>query len=234
MIQSIDPFNDPNFKRQLLGENGIEETNISSDFVDEEENTGSISNNLKDIISSAPSIPKSAKNLILDASTLAKNQKEQKVIEMNGALNNVFSNYNKEYGTNLQIDFTNLSKTLVNVSDPETRKTLELYVSEVFRSIRPILLLHLINKLVLAIDYATQPERMFDSNSFTPADTFLIVEKLMLYVDQLQTIYNSTVIKDSDQILKKLSEEKEDVALSKESKKAVDEFLAMFKKDSGI
>lgn len=228
----MNPFNDPDFKRQLLGEEDVEEINtITPELLPNDD----ISLDLKNIISAAPAVPKSAKNLILDASSLAKNQKEQKVVEMNSALNNVFSNYNKEYGTDLQIDFSNLSKTLVNVSDPETRKTLELYVSEVFRTIRPILLLHLINKLVLAIDYATQPERMFDANSFTPADTFLIVEKLMLYIDQLNALYNSTAIKDSDQILKKLADNKNNSAFeSEESKKTVDAFMALFKKDSGI
>lgn len=227
-LDSVNPFDDPEFKRSILESSGVEEATVIDSESDDDLN-------LKGIISSAPSIPKAAKNLILDASSLAKNQKEQKAIEMNNALNDVFSNYNKEYGTSLQIDFTNLSKTLVNVSDPETRKTLELYVSEVFRTIRPIILLHLINKLVQAIDYATQPERMFDANSFTPADTFLIVEKLMLYIDQLNTLYESTAIKDSDQILKKISESKKDSTMnSEESKKTVDEFLALFKKDSGI
>jgi len=227
-LDSVNPFDDPEFKRSILESSGVEEATVIDSESDDDLN-------LKGIISSAPSIPKAAKNLILDASSLAKNQKEQKAIEMNNALNDVFSNYNKEYGTNLQIDFTNLSKTLVNVSDPETRKTLELYVSEVFRTIRPIILLHLINKLVQAIDYATQPERMFDANSFTPADTFLIVEKLMLYIDQLNTLYESTAIKDSDQILKKISESKKDSTMeSEESKKTVEEFLALFKRDSGI
>lgn len=227
-LDSINPFDDPEFKRSILESSGVEEASVI-----EEEDSSEI--DLKGLISSAPAIPKVAKNLILDASSVAKNQKEQKALEMNNALNDVFSNYNKEYGTSLQIDFTNLSKTLVNVSDPETRKTLELYVSEVFRTIRPIMLLHLINKLVQAIDYATQPERMFDANSFTPADTFLIVEKLMLYIDQLNTLYESTAIKDSDQILKKISESKNNSAMeSEESKKAVNEFLALFKRDSGI
>lgn len=231
MLHSTNPFNDPEFKRKILGEENVEEINtITPELIPCDDEL-----DLKNIISAAPAVPKSAKNLILDASSLAKNQKEQKAVEMNTALNNVFSNYNKEYGTDLQIDFTNLSRTLVNVSDAETRNTLELYVSEVFRTIRPILLLHLINKLALAIDYATQPERMFDANNFTPADTFLIVEKLMLYIDQLNALYNSTAIKDSDQILKKLAETKNNSNLeSEESKAAVNNFLAMFRKDSGI
>ncbi len=238
-MQSVNPFNDPDFKRQLLGEAGVEETSISdtSDILPtaSSDNDDLVALDLKNIISAAPTVPKSAKNLILDASALAKNQKEEKAAEMNTALSNVFANYNEKYGTDLKIDFSNLSKTLVNVSDPETRRTLELYVSEVFRSIRPVLLLHLINKLALAIDYVTQPDRMFDSNNFTPADLFLIIEKLMLYIDQLNTLYNNTAIKDSDQVLKKIAESKNDSSMeSEESRQAVNDFLALFKKDSGI
>ena len=232
-MNSMNPFNDPEFKKQLLGEEGISESNK----IEEPEllQTEDVSLDLKGLISGAPTLPKTAKNLIMDASALAKNQKEQKALEMSNALNSVISSYNKDYGMNIQIDFSNLSRTLVNVSDPETRKVLELYVSEIYRSMRPIMLLHLINKLVLAIDYATQPERMFDSNSFTPADTFLIVEKLMQYIDQLNVIYQTTAVKDSDQVLKKLAENKNnDVLASEESKEAVNNFLALFKKDSGI
>ena len=90
-------------------------------------------------------MPKSAKNIITDASVLAKNQKEAKALEMASALNSVFTQYNEKYGTNLSIDFDNLSNTLINVADPDKRRVLELYVSEVFKSIRPVLLLHVID-----------------------------------------------------------------------------------------
>ena len=45
----------------------------------------------------------------------------------------------------------------------------------------------------------------------------------------------SKQLKDSDKILKKLAEERNDEALnSEDSKKVVEEFMNLFKKDSGI
>lgn len=232
MIQSIDPFNDPEFRKSILKSEG--KSKLSDDIVDAEEILDDSNSALKSIISGAPQMPAAAKNIILDASAIAKNQKETRVAEINGALNNIITNYNSEYGTDLHIDFGNISKTLVNVSNPETRKTLELVVSEIFQSIRPVLLLQIISKLQVAIDYVLQPERMF-SQDFSSADLFLVIEKLMQYIEQLNSLMETTTIKDSDQILKKLAESKNNDAInSEESKQAVNDFMALFRKESGI
>jgi hypothetical protein len=226
MIDSINPFNDPEFKQQILKQEGLEivKPDAEAEEID-----------FKNIISSAPSIPGSAKNIILDASAIAKNEKEAMELQMNSALNNIFSNYNKTYGTNLQINFSNLSQTLIDVADPDKRKTLELYVSEVFKSIKPVLLLQLISKLSIALDYVLQPERMFDQNQLSIPDLFLVIEKLQSYITNLNDIIETSTIKDSDQILKKLSEEKGDAQLnSEESKAAVNNFLDLLKRDSGL
>lgn len=235
MIESFDPFNDPEFKKQILKSEG--KTYISEVEETEEllgEDLESPNAMLNSIISNAPTIPGAAKNLILDASAVAKNQKEAKAQEINLALNNVITNYNREYGTNLHIDFENISKTLVNISNPETRKTLELVVSEIFKSVRPIILLQIISKLQLAIDYVLTPERMF-SQDFSSADLFLVIEKLMQYIEQLNSLMETTTVKDSDQILKKLAEQKKNNAIdSEESKQVIEDFMAIFRKDSGI
>lgn len=235
-MEVINPFSDPEFKKSILSKEG-KKAKTSSDFDSYEiiQPDSDTSENLKKIITSAPALPKQAKNIILDASAMALNEKEAKAAEMNLALNDVFTQYNKTYGTDLQIDFSNLSNTLVNVSDPKTRQTLELYVSEVFKSIRPVLLLHLISKLSIALDYVLDPKRMFDTNQLSIPDLFLIIEKLQLYIENLNGLMKTTTIENSDQILKKISEEKNDDAMnSPESKKAVEEFMSLFMKDSGI
>ena len=235
-MEVINPFSDPEFKKSILGKEGKKAKTVSStdsyEIIQPDLDT---SDDLRKIISSAPQLPKSAKNIILDASAMALSEKEAKAAEMNLALNDVFTQYNKTYGTELQVDFSNLSNTLVNVSDPKTRQTLELYVSEVFKSIRPVLLLHLISKLSIALDYVLDPKRMFDSNQLSIPDLFLIIEKLQLYIENLNNLMKTTTIENSDQILKKLSEEKNDEAMnSPESKKAVEEFMSLFMRDSGI
>lgn len=166
---------------------------------------------------------------------MALNEKEKKVQEMNLALNNVFTEYNKAYGTDLSIDFNSLSNTLIAVSSPETRRTLELYVSEVLKSVRPVLLLHLIAKLQIAIEYVTAPERMFDQNQLSLPDLFLVIDKLISYIQNLEDIVKSSAVKDSDKLLEKLAQEKGDVNLkSEESKKAVEEFMKLFNNEHGI
>ena len=235
-MEVINPFSDPEFKKSILGKEGKKaKTTSDLDTYEIIQPDSDTSDNLKKIITSAPVLPKQAKNIILDASAMALNEKEAKAAEMNLALNDVFTQYNKTYGTDLQIDFSNLSNTLINVADPKTRQTLELYVSEVFKSIRPVLLLHLISKLSIALDYVLDPKRMFDTNQLSIPDLFLIIEKLQLYIENLNGLMKTTTIENSDQILKKLAEEKNDDAMnSPESKKAVEEFMSLFMRDSGI
>ena len=59
MINSTNPFNDPEIKKQLLQEEGIVET------PDIEEVESGVSEELQEMISSAPMLPKSAKNITL-------------------------------------------------------------------------------------------------------------------------------------------------------------------------
>lgn len=234
-IRSVNPFDDPEFKKEILASEGVQSGSATEDTPSDVEYLNDCENNsLKSIISNAPVIPKSAKNLILDASAIAKNNKEQKAQEMTRALSQVFTEYNKEYGLSLEVDFSNLSRTLVNCADPKTRETLELYTSELFRSMKPILLIHLINKLSIAVDYVLQPEIMM-SEQFSAADIFLMVEKLMQFIQNLDDILDQASIKDSDKLLKKLAEEKNDATLdSEESREAVNQFMELFKKEKNI
>ena len=75
MIES-NPFSSEEFRKQILQEEGLEPVNAEP--VGEEEDF-----DLKSLIKSAPQIPKSAKNIIMDASALAKNDREKMEQEMN-------------------------------------------------------------------------------------------------------------------------------------------------------
>lgn len=233
MIES-NPFNSPEFRKQLLEKEGIDIDNNSNDIelIESEEDDGG-GFDIKSMIKSAPQMPKSAKNLITDASVLAKNQKEAKALELKNSLNTVFTQYNEKYGTDLNIDFDNLSNTLVNVSSPEKRRILELYVSEVFRSIRPVLLLHVLQRLTIALDYALDPTRLLDTNQFSAADSVILVEKLIQFIGEIEDMIKEIEIPDSDKILRKLADEKNDVNFNDpENKQVITDFLNMLKNDS--
>lgn len=231
MIES-NPFNSPEFRKQLLEKEGIDITNSNkSDVVELVESDDEF--DVKSLIKSAPQMPKSAKNIITDASVLAKNQKEAKALEMASALNSVFTQYNEKYGTSLSIDFDNLSNTLVNVADPDKRRVLELYVSEVFKSIRPVLLLHVLQRLTIALDFALDPTRLLDTNQFSAADSVVLIEKLMDFIQQIDSMIKDIEIPDSDKILRKLADEKNDISFNDpENKQVINDFLTLLKNDS--
>ena len=222
MIESSNPFNDPEVKKQLLQDEGVVEVK-EGDYI-------------KDILTSAPQLPGSAKNIILDSSAILKADKEAKAKEFNLALNTIISSYNEKYGTNINLDLDSISSSMVAVSDPDSRRVLELYVSEVFKSIKPLLLMHILNRLVLCIDYVTDPKRMIDpNNGLSLPDLYLVIEKLLGYAASLDELIKNSTTPDSDAILQKLADEKNDSSInSPESKEAVDNFMRLFKKDAGI
>jgi hypothetical protein len=226
MIESSNPFNDPEVKKQLLRNEGIEEPEVieETDYI-------------KDMLASAPQLPKSAKNIILDSSTLLKQDRDAKSKEFNLALNSIISSYNEKYGTSISLDLDSISTSLVEIADPDKRKVLELYVSEVFKSIKPLLLLHVLNRLVICLNYVTDPKRFLDigNSGLTLPDLFLVLEKLMGYINSIDEITKSISIDSSDAILQKLADEKNDSSInSPESKEAVENFMKLFKKDAGI
>lgn len=231
MIES-NPFNSPEFRKQLLEKEGINiDNNNDSDIelIESEDDNFDI----KNMIKSAPQMPKSAKNLITDASVLAKNQKEAKVLELQSSINTIFTRYNAEYGTDLNIDLSNLSRTLVNVSDPKSRYVLELFVSEVYKSIRPILLLHILQRLTITLDFVLSPDRMLDTNQFSASDMVILIEKLIGFSIQIEEMIKEIEIPDSDKILRKLADEKNDVNFNDpENKQVITDFLNMLKNDS--
>lgn len=213
-MKSINPFDDPEFKKSILGDEVL-------------------GSEMAEIIDSVPTISDTASTLIVDASALAKTKNEQKAQEITLALNNVFSEYNKKYDLDLNIDFSSMSKTLVNVSDPKKRHVLELYLSEVFKSIKPILILHMIQRLTLIIDTILDPNKLFNSE-LSAADLFLVVEKLMSFINQLDDMKKEILIPGADLELKKLAEEKGDASLdSPENREAVEEFMKLFRQDYG-
>lgn len=232
-MNAVNPFSDPEFKKQLLEKEGKTVSNSEDyEILQPEED---VSDSFKSMISGAPKIPKQVSNIILDASAISANQKEQKALELTNKLNQVFTKYNKEYGIDLHVDFSSLSNTLVNVADPKSRHILELYVSEVFQSIRPILILNMISKLCLLIDYLLKPENLFDKSQLSIQDSFIIVEKLIYYINEMESLKETIAIPGSDLELKKIAEETGNQELaSPEAQKTVQDFLKLFQRENGI
>jgi hypothetical protein len=234
-METINPFASDEFKKHIMESEGISPSSSPDDMeILEPEDLGDENKEFKDIIKNTPKIPKGVKNVILDASALSKNEKEAKATELNLALSDVLSRYNKEYGTSLSVDFSSMSRTMVAVSDPKSRRILELYLSEIFQSIRPVLILQMISKLTLAIDYILDPERMF-GGELQLTDIWISIEKIMQYIQQLEAMKDEILIKGADLELKKLGDQDRSQEIGDlDQNEVVRDFMKMFKKDNGL
>lgn len=225
-------FSNDGFKKQVLESEGIKMSEDPEYIVPEPVDSDEVI--LGNIVSGAPKIPSQVKNIIQDASVLARQDKEFKVQEINTSLNKIFTDYNEKFGTTLSIDLNSLSRTLVNVSNPQSRRTLELYLSEIFQSIRPILLLQMISRLSLLIDDILRPEVILDNggnSGLSIADRFLVVDQIMNYIQKLEEMKDEIIIKGSDLELRKLGEESKQADSGSLDTEAVRDFMNLFNKE---
>lgn len=171
---SVNPFGSEEAKRQILGDAGVTPVDEDYEIPDPESNDLS---DFQNIISSTPVIPKATgnavKTIIKDAGALLKDNQEAKAQQMNLALSDVMTKYNKEYGLDLHVDFGSLSRTLVACADTKQQLILQNYVSKIFRGIRPLLLLNMISKLTLALDVLLSPDKLLNPNELSLTDLFL-------------------------------------------------------------
>lgn len=232
-MNSQNPFSSDDFKKNIMNQQGIKSGEPAEDEFDEFESVEDLENKFSGIIASAPKIPAGVKNVIIDASSLAKNDREKRAENLNLALNDVFSKYNKEYGTSLQLDFKDISRNMVNVADPTSRRVLELYLSEVFQSIRPLMILTMISRLTQAMEFILDPERMF-GGELGLADTWVACQKILEMVKQLEDMKEDILIKGSELELKKIGEQINGASVSVGSENAdvVDSFMKWFKSDT--
>lgn len=236
-LSAINPFDDPDLKREILGQSGVNDNQIDSDYpIYDPEDDGL--GDFKSIISGAPKIPGGGaiKTVIRDASAIVKDNNESKALELNNSLNDLFTEYNKQYGTDLQIDFNSLSRTLVAVSDPTSSRTLQLFLSKLYGNLRSILILQMISKLSLAIDYILDPQRMLSDGNTTYADKFLICQQILDFVEKLESLKESIIIPGADIELRRIGEQKNNIDLSSENKdtQAITDFMSLFKRENGI
>lgn len=224
------PFSDPDFRDMLLKKEGIKDNTGFDVLIPEDV---SPENEMKGIISNAPSIPgsKGIKRVIHDASSLAKQEKEERGREMTMAMNDLFSKFNEKYGLEVNVCFDDISKSIVSLADPKTRRELELYVSSTFEGMKSLVYIKLLTSMSIVIDHMLDPSRLLSSD-FSSADYFLIVEKLMSYVETLERLKSSVVIAGSEIELEKLGSE--DTGGADKMSDQAREFLKMMKKSKGI
>nr|DAV87225.1 MAG TPA: hypothetical protein [Caudoviricetes sp.] len=231
MINGLN-FGSDEFKKQVLESEGLSPTPVTDSY--EELPVG----DPLDFIGSTPVIPGTSggvRNIIRDASALEKSGNLEKAESINAGLVEIISDYNRKYGTSLEVDFGDISRTLVSVSDPKKTRVLELYLSQVFQSIRPVIYLHMLSKLAMMVDYVLDPQRLTDG-TLTYADQFVCIEKILAYIQTIESLKDEILIKGAEVELQKLGETEAgpDSGFSEGDRETIDEFMKLFRKDSGM
>ena len=223
---SVNPFSDPETKKQILEESGITPYTDDDDLSD-----------FQNIISSTPVIPKgpgnTVKTIIKDASALLKDNNEAKAQQMSLALSDVMTKYNQEYGLDLHVDFSNVSKTLVACADERNSKILTLFMSKVVRSLRPILILNMISKLALALDVLLSPEKLLNPSELSLTDLFLATDQILNYIQKLESLKDEIMIPNEGLELKRLAEEN-GLEYKDGDEEMIETFMSLFKKENGL
>ena len=222
-------FDDPEVKRQILEDQGIKPAEEDYEIVEPEEDLSSF----QGIINSAPKIPGGGiiKNIIKDASALVKDDQKAKEIAMNNTISDIFTQYNKEYGLDLQIDPGNFTKTLLACADERKQKILTLYMSRCVRSIRPILILNLITKLSMALDVILSPDKLLNPNELSLPDLFLATDQILNYIGKLEDLKSELLVDNEGLELKKIAEES-NIEYQEQDEELVKNFMELFKKEN--
>lgn len=227
---NINPFDSPEVKEQILKSSGYV-TPPQDDGIEEQPDLSEF----QGIISSVPAIPKSGtvQTIIKDTGALLKESQEAKANSLNIALSDVITKYNKEFGLDLHIDFGSLSRTLVAISDTKKQETLQLYVSKIFRGIRPLILLQMISKLTLALDVLLAPENLLNKNELSLTDLFIATSQILDYIQKLEEMKDSILIDQEDLNLKKIAQDS-GMTYNGEDEELVSNFMKLFQRDNGM
>lgn len=239
---SINPFDNKEFKKNFLKDKGLLNTSNSDYEVlppnDDIDESGKIINiDPVGILNKSSRIPDSVGTIIHDASSIKTPDKIKRSEEIKSALNTIFTEYNEKYGTDLHLNLDSTSEMLANLADPVTFRTFELYNSELFGRFRAIFLTKMMQGLMLLVDDVLDPRKLLSSDT-EYADKWIIIEKSFNYFMMLEQMKDSITIQGSNTELQKIgddlksadSEDSTDIR----SNPRIKEFMKQMLENSGV
>lgn len=208
-MNSINPFNDPEFKKEFLKDKGLlkedEHVDESYEILPPEDEPGKMINPV-DIIKSQSKIPSSVGTIIHDVSSMRKPDKVQRTKEIKSALNKVFTDYNQQYGLNIHLNLDNTASMLAELSDPQTSRTFQLYVSQMFSSFKSILYMRIMQGMMLLVDRILDPKNLLGDEALNISDCYLAIEKLSDLFMKFEEFKDSIEVKGAGEELRQISE----------------------------
>lgn len=140
----------------------------------------------------------------------------------------LFDELNKKYGLSIHFKYNDLMESLTSIIEPRNMKAMELYLSEGYSRFRLILYQQYLSAIALISSQVFDPKYLL-SESLTFADKMITIEKLMEFMEKMNTIYDQVKVDHSTSQLQKMGEEGVTQKLTLDDPKVKD-FLEQFTK----
>lgn len=243
-LSTVNPFSDPDFKRKILKKEGLSTGNSSEgthDYeilepIDNTTDSGTILNPVDIINNNKSRIPKDVDTIIYDASSITARDKVAKTKEISNSLSTIFTDFNEKYGLDLKVDFNSAARTIVNLRDEKSLRTLELYISRTFRGVKSYIYLRMLQSLCVLADDIMDTKKLISDDSATFSEKYLIFEKIVQIMTQVEAMKDSININGDETELKRISEQSEKTGSDKAllDEKNVSDFMKQMLSENGI
>lgn len=247
---SLNPFSDPEFRKEFLKDKGLLKNDKSDKGGSEDyevippsditigKETGKVINPI-DVINRSSKIPNSVGTIMHDLSggkNMGALTKTKRAEEIRNSLDKIFTEYNEKYGLELKLDLTSTSNMLAELADPTTFRVYQLYLSEFMTRAKSLVYQKILTTILLLLDKIMEPNNLL-GDELTLADQFTAVEKLInmlgvftQFQDQIEIPGAGTELQKIANDTRMASDEGGDVR----SKEEVKEFMQALLREKGI
>ena len=131
----------------------------------------------------------------------------EKAVKARDTFNSLIDTYNKKFGLNVKLDYDNLTESLRVLSDPnspQVLRALQLYTSQIFSAFQSVIYAKFIQSIMVLASDVLDPQNLLDSN-LTFEQKIITIEKLIGFMNKLQSVSKDFTIKGDDLELERLA-----------------------------
>lgn len=129
--------------------------------------------------------------------------------QMSEVFTKLFDGLNEKYGLSVHYDCESFADSLKSIVDPINMKAMSLYLSEGYQRFRLILYQQFMTTIAMISKQIFDPSYIL-SESLTFADKMIVIEKLMMFMQQMNEIYKEVKVDQATELLEKLGEKNTD------------------------
>ena len=142
-----------------------------------------------------------------DISNVKDSDANNELKKMSDVFNSLFEGLNQKYGLNIHYDCESFADSLKSIIDPTNMKAMSLYLSEGYERFRLILYQQYLVTIAMISKQIFDPSYIL-SESLTFADKMIVIEKLMMFMKQMNEIYAEVKVEHTERILENMSDNK--------------------------